>query len=422
MKRSIAAICCILLVTSLPSSLYSWGSITHTYLIDKIGYRWGYLNHQEIYGATLPDMFNLMYGSPYRDYLWTQTHIEFTKLTDLDGCRAIRAFFYGVGSHNDVWAADYTAHHDARTNPGEGYVRSKASVLVPVLKPQLTGVLSGAGVPNADALAEALAPGLAENFIETAVDLLIKRNEDPIAGFKLILASQVRHWRVPLLLVRAYARDFATEFGLSWIEASMILIGAEREYRDLMKLYGGIFIQDENSAIDLLAEQGAFLAEAYLKAATGYDVSVPPVMLATFLRDAAIPCVEPDYALEISATQTYIEEELASRGFGPGSLLFVLDEGEDPVTPRGSRYHLGQNHPNPFNPTTVINYSLAEDSHVSLVVYNVLGQEVAVLIDGHQPAGDHSVTWNAQGLPSGIYFYRMKTDRFTATKKMCLLK
>ena len=422
MKRSIAILCCILLVTSLPSALHSWGSITHTYLIDEIGYRWGYLNHQEIYGATLPDMFNLMYDSPYRNYLWAQTHIEFTKLTDLDGCRTIRACFYGVGSHNDVWAADYTAHHDARTNPGEGYVISKANVLVPVLKPQLASVLSGAGVPNADALAEALAPGLAENFVETAVDLLIKRNEDPAVGFKLIIASQVRHWRVPLLLVRAYSRDFAHAFNLSWIEASMILIGAEREYRDLMKLYGGIFTQDENSAIDLLAAQGASLAEAYLKAETGYDVSVPPEMLATFLRDAAIPCVEPDYAREISATQVYIEEELANRGFGPGSLIFALNEGEKPETPRGSRYHLEQNHPNPFNPTTVINYSLAEDSHVRLVVYNALGQEVTVLMDGHQPEGDHSVTWNGQGLPSGIYFYRMTTDRFTATKKMCLLK
>ncbi len=85
-------------------------------------------------------------------------------------------------------------------------------------------------------------------------------------------------------------------------------------------------------------------------------------------------------------------------------------------------YELCQNYPNPFNPTTTINYSLANDTHVRLSVYNHLGQVVALLVDGYQTKGAHSINWNASNQPSAIYFYKLKTDEFTASKKMFLQK
>jgi hypothetical protein len=85
-------------------------------------------------------------------------------------------------------------------------------------------------------------------------------------------------------------------------------------------------------------------------------------------------------------------------------------------------YNLSQNYPNPFNPSTRIEYSLIEATRVRLSVYNSLGQEVLNLVDEHQAAGKYLVDFNATNLPSGIYFYRLQSDKFTAVKKMLLIK
>jgi len=87
-----------------------------------------------------------------------------------------------------------------------------------------------------------------------------------------------------------------------------------------------------------------------------------------------------------------------------------------------SEYRLMQNYPNPFNPTTVISYSLPYDGNVSLKVYDVLGREVNILVNGFQQAGVHSISFNASALTSGIYFYKLQAgDNFSSIKKMMLL-
>ncbi len=85
-------------------------------------------------------------------------------------------------------------------------------------------------------------------------------------------------------------------------------------------------------------------------------------------------------------------------------------------------YELSQNHPNPFNPRTTISYGLPTTSHVTLMVYNTLGQEVATLVHGDQPAGRYHVVWDASGIASGVYLYRMSTLEFVATKKLVVAK
>lgn len=87
-----------------------------------------------------------------------------------------------------------------------------------------------------------------------------------------------------------------------------------------------------------------------------------------------------------------------------------------------SEYSLSQNYPNPFNPSTVIDYYLPETSAISIRVHDILGKEVAVLLDAQMPAGRHSVIFNASHLPSGIYFYTIRSAGFRETKKMMLLK
>jgi len=85
-------------------------------------------------------------------------------------------------------------------------------------------------------------------------------------------------------------------------------------------------------------------------------------------------------------------------------------------------YSLGQNYPNPFNPSTKISFSLPTASEIQLEVYNSLGTLVKTIASGSFPAGNHSLSFNAGSLPSGVYFYRLNTATFTETKKMILIK
>jgi hypothetical protein len=85
-------------------------------------------------------------------------------------------------------------------------------------------------------------------------------------------------------------------------------------------------------------------------------------------------------------------------------------------------FRLRQNYPNPFNPSTVLSFDLPAPSHVNLTVFNVLGQRVTTLVDEPLTAGTHDVMWDASGNSSGVYFYRISTDKNTETKKMLLLK
>jgi len=85
-------------------------------------------------------------------------------------------------------------------------------------------------------------------------------------------------------------------------------------------------------------------------------------------------------------------------------------------------FSLAQNHPNPFNPITQVNYALPRDCNVKLSIYNILGQKMTTLVDGKQKAGYKTAPWDAGSLSSGIYFYRLQAGDFVETRKMVLLK
>jgi hypothetical protein len=87
-----------------------------------------------------------------------------------------------------------------------------------------------------------------------------------------------------------------------------------------------------------------------------------------------------------------------------------------------AEFSLSQNFPNPFNPSTTLHYSLPVRSFVRLEVFNILGERVATLVSGEMPAGIHEVNFDASGLPSGVYFYRLTARSYTATMKMILMK
>jgi len=85
-------------------------------------------------------------------------------------------------------------------------------------------------------------------------------------------------------------------------------------------------------------------------------------------------------------------------------------------------YNLSQNYPNPFNPSTKINYKIEEPGLVQLKVYNVLGVEVATLVNAQQNSGNYTADFNAAKLSSGVYFYSLSVNNFTQTRKMILEK
>jgi len=85
-------------------------------------------------------------------------------------------------------------------------------------------------------------------------------------------------------------------------------------------------------------------------------------------------------------------------------------------------FSLYPSRPNPFNPTTAISFQLAANSLVSLKVYDTAGRLVATLVDGWREAGTHEVTFDAAGLPSGVYVYRLQAGDFSASQKLALLK
>jgi hypothetical protein len=119
-----------------------------------------------------------------------------------------------------------------------------------------------------------------------------------------------------------------------------------------------------------------------------------------------------------------------------GDLVYVLDRFDGVyivrndlvavglVEPAGipNEFFLYPNYPNPFNPTTTISYGLPRLSEATLTVYDVLGREIRVLAFGTQPAGTHEVTFDAAGLPSGVYLYRLQTGDYVETRRMVVVR
>jgi hypothetical protein len=95
-------------------------------------------------------------------------------------------------------------------------------------------------------------------------------------------------------------------------------------------------------------------------------------------------------------------------------------ESANTATP--AKYTLYQNYPNPFNPSTAIKFALPKPSFVTLKIYDLLGNEVATLVAEKLPAGKHQRVWDATGLASGVYLYRLQAGEFIQTTKLVLLR
>ncbi len=128
------------------------------------------------------------------------------------------------------------------------------------------------------------------------------------------------------------------------------------------------------------------------------------------------PDGDPFYSGYIDDIEVYNYQTL------PGNFANPLTGIVENSTSVPTRYELYQNYPNPFNPTTTIRFAVAHKGKVSLVVYNVLGQKVATLVEANKDPGTYSVRFNASDLASGVYFYRFVAGTYVKVKKLMLLK
>ena len=117
-----------------------------------------------------------------------------------------------------------------------------------------------------------------------------------------------------------------------------------------------------------------------------------------------------------AATEIHLSASYTTNENAPKSLESIA------LTETPESYALRGNYPNPFNPTTTIAYDLKQEVYVSLIVYDLLGREVARLVDGTQIAGQHNVSFDASSLSSGIYLYRLEAGHFSETRQMTLVK
>jgi hypothetical protein len=125
----------------------------------------------------------------------------------------------------------------------------------------------------------------------------------------------------------------------------------------------------------------------------------------------------------------YVVEATAKSVWAGGNAGTILKRSDEPVGLTSdvqgkipNQFSLRQNYPNPFNPATTIKYEIAKESNITMKVYDVIGNEVATLVNETKPAGTYQVIFDASSLSNGVYLYKIQAGNFTATKKLILMK
>jgi len=139
--------------------------------------------------------------------------------------------------------------------------------------------------------------------------------------------------------------------------------------------------------------------------------------------NAPLDAANQTYFYVITQEGTYNYVCIPHQSLGMVGVITANPNAIEPIgTSVPGAYNLEQNFPNPFNPATNIRFDLPKNSFVKLVIYDLLGQQQAVLVNGQLSAGSYNVDWDASAYPSGIYFYSLSTNDYKAVRKMVLSK
>jgi hypothetical protein len=432
MRNSCFKTACVALLLVLGVSAgFGWGTLTHVYFANNLGVMVGPRNQNEIYGAVLPDMFGYDFSPSglTADYMFHTQADVYWGLYGSAMSPYAKAAFYGVFTHNNiddkVRGADWYAHGVYPMSEEGWVIRQGASLASkPEIATYVMGKLDGQKLPDGTPVSSVFLPVVGHTLIETAVDILVRRCEDPLAGGRLILAARNRTNDVPQVLAALFGNP-------SGHPTPQEVLDGEGAFREQMLGFGQLFLLPEQLLIQEISKQTADVAQKFLQGALGVTnpPSFDPAKIAEFIR-IAIAQVKPVYHRELMATLCSVRNNMAK--YGPQDYpVFALwkdGTGEDELAEfnipaeNPAEFALDQNYPNPFNPTTNIEYAVPTDSRVTLNIYNSLGQEVATLVDDNMTAGRYVVTWDAKGIAGGTYFYRMQAGNTVLTRKMVLLK
>lgn len=296
--------------------VYAWNPGTHAYVAEVLGLGPGWGNYQEIYGALVYDVFNFSFD-PYGFYLSNLLHspaaVKLWQSAQSFGSPALPLAF-GFLSHNDVWGADATAHHDGRTyGQGVGYVMAKAADIYTLFP-----------LPSQYGVGEEIQLLMNHLVVENAVDILLAQRLQQQTGLNLgSLVTEAALVRSPLiadLLVAAYAPDLVQASGgaLSPAAAEAYIRAAEGQFQLIMVAYGQAL-----AAAEPVPQLAAFLAQV----AKNYP-GVPPLsddeltaLLTQYIFAALNLCGNPDlpgyYWPEVAATVDYVRANLQASGISP---------------------------------------------------------------------------------------------------------
>ncbi len=300
----------ILMLVFFTSEAFPWGFATHAYINDHLGKKRCLSNSNEIYGGMAPDVFNFLFDYPnYMELLTYETHANFMKVWDSARWGLQKPLAYGFVSHS---LSDFTAHGEEGYDV-EGYAMVKAAELLYNPPLELAGPISQLRTLVEKVGGDPVLIEMLHIIVENGVDILVKRNDDHLIGRKITSAALLRSPELPLLLVRAYASDFASTSGINRYEAARFIVSAEKEFRKSIIFYGQILMQDEATAIRLISEQTAEAAIAYLSI---YEIDLAEnfqeedlINLTVGLTNVAIS-ICGDYRKEIMETINFVDDRL----------------------------------------------------------------------------------------------------------------
>jgi hypothetical protein len=316
MKKGLFLGFCVLGILILTSSLgFSWGSATHAYIADRIGAFFPLMNSNELYGIMGPDLFNYSFD-PTINYmnpiLAAYTHglpgqegfMDVWKNASWWGYQKNVA--YGYVAHNDLWGADFTAHHQERSYLPKGYIIRKAEDLNVLLDTDFLSL----GMPDYGNSHD-LRIELCHNLVETAGDILIKK-ADALIGEKILTASLLRTSDFPGLLQKAILPAVPDPFKELYKTA---IIENEKAFRQMMVSYGGILILAQDQIISAFSDQMTTLGVQYVKVFAGIDLN--PVLVRPIVEKAirkSMDLCKNDYLPEIQYTINFVKNQLWSHG------------------------------------------------------------------------------------------------------------
>ena len=148
------------------------------------------------------------------------------------------------------------------------------------------------------------------------------------------------------------------------------------------------------------------------------------IIIRANLSDAvANDSVAVDLRISAKDSNGFATDYIVSPAFAVGNWDTVVTDVENPdMQNTVKQFVLKQNYPNPFNPSTTIEYQLPNNGEVNLKIYDILGREVAILVNEIKKSGKYSIEWNASQMASGVYFYRLSSGTNNNVKKLLLLK